>query len=74
MRAHHDISLAQGQGDSLSPCIFVMVMKIFSINMDLATTARKIKFMRRGDDNCISHLLFVDDLLILTKGSMDYLH
>jgi len=51
----------------LSSYLFVVVMKLWSITMDIAIASRDIRpFKRNG--NVVSHLLFADDMLVYCKG------
>jgi len=58
------------QGDYLSLNTFVLVMKVLSIYMNLAVAGGKIKLIKRGGNQYTSHLLFVDDMLLFSKGSI----
>ena len=45
-----------------------MVMEYWSITMNIAIALGSIKPTRRNDSMVISHLLFADDMLIISKG------
>ena len=57
------------QGDPLSPYIFVIVMEFWSIQMDLAMASGKLQPIKRSTSNHLSHLLFVDDMLIFCRAN-----
>jgi len=59
------------QGDPLSPFIFVMVMEFLSIHMQLAEESGVINPLKRNKQLHISHLLFVDDLLLFCRADKD---
>ena len=56
------------KGDPLAPYLFVLVMKFWSITMDIVLASGNIKPLRRNDKLVVSHLLFADDMLILCGG------
>ncbi|KAK1260155.1 hypothetical protein QJS04_geneDACA013407 [Acorus gramineus] len=53
------------QGDPISPMLFVLGMEFFSQSLDAELTQGKIGSFTKHS-SAISHLLFVDDLLIFT--------
>lgn len=58
------------QGDPLSPYILVPAMEFLSIHLELALEAGKIHPIRRRQKQHVSHLLFADDLLLITRADM----
>ena len=57
-------------GDYLSPFIFVLVMGFLSKHMDLSLAAGAIKPIKKGGEQVVSHLLFVDGMLFFSKGNV----
>ena len=55
------------QGDPLPLYLFVLIMKFWSITMDIALVSGSIKLLRRNDSMMVSHLLFADDMLVYCK-------
>lgn len=56
------------QEDPLPPCFFVLVMKFWSITMDIAIASGDISPLRKNGKMLVSHLLFADDMLVYCKG------
>ena len=56
------------QEDPLSPCFFVLVMKFWSITMDIAIASGDISPLRKNGKMVVFHLLFADDMLVYCKG------
>jgi len=52
----------------LSPNIFVMVMKFWSISIDIALAFNSLMPMKRIDRTNTSHILFDVDMLVFHKG------
>lgn len=52
------------QGDPLSPYLFVLVMKVLALLLDKATSSTDFTFHWRTKQLKISHLCFVDDLML----------
>ena len=69
------ISRGLRQGDSLSPYLFVMGMEVLSILLGRTMDGSFIsgcEVRSRGEANLnISHLLFVDDMIVLCEASRD---
>ena len=71
---------AQGglrQGNPLSPYLFILGMEVFSLLVDKAVvggflTGYTLKCSNKASVN-VSHMLFVDDTLILYGDSVDYM-
>jgi len=57
------------QGDPLSPYIFVLDMKYWSISKDIALASGRNTSIKRGPHNYVTHLFFVDDMLIFVKAN-----
>ena len=57
------------QGDLLSPLLFLIMMEVFNKIMKRAKGAGLLRGFRadgsRGEGVCVSHLLFVDDTILV---------
>ena len=59
------------QGDPLSPCLFILVMDVFSHLLKNAETENLISGITiTRDAPPISHLLFADDIILFAKADM----
>lgn len=58
-----------GQGDPLSPYLFVIFMEVLSQMLGKATATGSIKFHPKCEKLNLSHLCFADDLLIFFEVS-----
>ena len=56
------------QGDPLSPFLFVICLEYFSRALKAVTTDSKFNFHPKCSSLRLTHLAFVDDLLLLAKG------
>lgn len=58
------------QGDPLSPYLFILSMEIISRMLNLSESLNYLKGIKLSRNNTtINHLLFVDNLLIITRAS-----
>ncbi|KAK1297668.1 hypothetical protein QJS10_CPB15g01193 [Acorus calamus] len=57
------------QGDPLSPLLFVLVMEAFSQSLEAAISNNQIGSYLKIQTH-VSHLLFADDLLVFSNGSL----
>lgn len=57
------------QGDSISLYLFILVMEVLSKKLENSVYQRKFRLHPKCSDPRLTHLLFTDDLLILTDGS-----
>jgi hypothetical protein len=60
------------QGFPLSPLLFLLVVEVFSRLLTQAVTSGSFKGLKVVVNTFISHLLFVDDVLILGAGKLEY--
>jgi hypothetical protein len=58
-----------GQGCPLSPLLFILVMEALSVLLKAGQAEGKISDIKVSRTIKILHLLFANDVLILTKGS-----
>ena len=61
------------QGDSLFLYIFVIVMNVLSKLLDAATSHGVFNYHPKCHKVKLTHLCFVDDLLIFSKGNVDFI-
>lgn len=61
------------QGDLLSLALFVMVMNVLSLMLNRAAEESVFHYHPRCVDHKLTHLSFVDDLLIFIEGSSAFL-
>lgn len=61
------------QGDPLSPYLFVIALKNLSLMLNNAATDLKFNYHHRCGAAKMTHLCFVDDLLIFLDGSIESL-
>lgn len=59
------------QGDPLSPYLFVIAMNILSLMLNKAAEDGKFNYHHNCDKAKLTHLCFVDDLLIFLDGSLN---
>lgn len=57
------------QGDSMSPYLFIMVMKVLSRLLDKAEQQDQFHLHPLCENPRLTHLLFADDLLVFSDGS-----
>jgi len=62
------VKSTRGIRQGLFPYLFVEVMEFWSLTMDIAIAKGDIRPMRRNEGMIVSHLLFVDDMLVYCKG------
>ena len=60
------------QGDPLSSYLFVICMNVLSRLLDVAVVYRVFSYHPKCKKVGLTHLCFVDDLLIFTKGNVDF--
>ncbi|XP_020245193.1 uncharacterized protein LOC109823321 [Asparagus officinalis] len=58
------------QGDPLSPYLFILGMEYLSRSLDMLQEDRSFKYHPRCSELKITHLIFADDLLLLSKGDL----
>ncbi|XP_020254213.1 uncharacterized protein LOC109831293 [Asparagus officinalis] len=58
------------QGDPLSPYLFILGMEYLSRRLELLKEDRNFKFHPKCKKFQITHLIFVDDLLLFSKGDL----
>jgi len=59
------------QEGPISPYIFVMVMEFWSMHMDMAIASGALQPLKRDMPVIVSHLLFVDDMLLFCKDKQE---
>ena len=59
------------QGDPLSPYLFVIAMDILSKLLDAAAVHGVFDYHPKCKRTKLTHLCFVDDLMIFTKGNLE---
>ncbi|WMV42414.1 hypothetical protein MTR67_035799 [Solanum verrucosum] len=59
------------QGDSISPLLFVLVMEYLSRTLHTMSQLPNFKYHIICKKLKLTHLIFVDDLMIFCKGSVD---
>lgn len=59
------------QDDPLFPCIYVLSMNCLSWILSKATMEGKIGYHHKCEETRLTHLCFVDDLLIFIEGKLD---
>ena len=64
-------SIGLRQGCPLSPLLFFLVIKGLSLMINYAKSKKSIQGIRFSHSLSISHILFVDDMLIFGRGSME---
>ena len=57
------------QGDPLSPYLFVIAMKLWSISLELSLAWGKCATIMRDAYNYVTHLLVSDDMLVFSKAN-----
>ena len=62
------------QGDPLSPYLFICCMEYFSRMLKLASQQEGFRFYPRCAVQGISHLVFADDVLLLSRGDFTSVH
>ena len=58
------------QGDPIFPLLFVITMDYFSRLMIRMRKRKEFKFHPRCGTLAINHLIFVDDLMLFSKGDI----
>ena len=56
------------QGCSLSPCLFVICINVLSSKIDKAVKEKKFRFHPSCSSLILTHLCFVDDLMVFVEG------
>ena len=59
------------QGCPLSPLLFILVIEGLSLLIEDAKRSGKVKGVKISTDFSLTHLLFVDDIIIFGLGSLD---
>jgi len=62
------------QGDPISPLLFLLVMKVFTRMLEVATSAYLLSGFSVGRGNAtttVSHLLFADDTIIFCDNACE---
>ncbi|GKE53059.1 RNA-directed DNA polymerase, eukaryota, reverse transcriptase zinc-binding domain protein [Tanacetum coccineum] len=60
------------QGDPISPYLFTIVMEVFSLILSRNVEANNLfKFQKGCNDMKLTHLSFVDDLLVISHGDVN---
>lgn len=60
------------QGDPLSPYLFVIVIEVLCRLLDSASSKKIFCYHPKCSRVKLTHLAFADDLLIFTKGTLDF--
>lgn len=62
--------LRQGQGDPISPYLFVIAMEVLTACLQRTTASNDFKFHWHTKDLSISHLIFADDVMLYSWESI----
>ncbi|KAL0286498.1 UNVERIFIED_CONTAM: hypothetical protein Sangu_2730000 [Sesamum angustifolium] len=62
------------QGDPMSPALFIICMEYFSRLIKRKTTDSDFNFHSKCEKLKITHLLFVDDLMMFSRGDLSSVH
>ena len=62
-----------GQGDPLSPYLFISCMEYFSRMLKLASQMADFHFHPKCGTHGINHLSFVNDILLVSRGDRSFL-
>ncbi|PKI69742.1 hypothetical protein CRG98_009898 [Punica granatum] len=60
-----------GQGDPISPYLFVIAVEVLSQLLDEAGAEEGLKYHPRRKRIAVTHLIFADDLLVFTNRSVN---